>query len=196
MGCEDGCTQANNQGHTATVNSVSFSPDGKTLASTSGKEIHLLDAKTGAYKRKLKGHTATINSVSFSPDGKTLASGGWDKTIGLWDARQVRLSGRSKDIPAISVAFHSVQMGRRSQVQAGEKPVYGISQQSCIAPEQGFSVPEPTVKVLSGGLVSAPEWRVIPNLLSNIGETHTKAPNWRHEVRNRLLSLISEWDTA
>ena len=93
------------KGHTATVNSISFSPDGKTLASTRGKEIHLLDVNAGT-KRILKGHTATINSVSFSPDGKTLASGGWDKTIGLWDAKTGKIKrtieGHTSNISSIS----------------------------------------------------------------------------------------------
>jgi len=74
------------EGHTDVVWGVSFSPDGKTLASgSSDKTIKLWDRETGREIRTLKGHTDVVTSISFSPDGKTLASGSEDKTIKLWN---------------------------------------------------------------------------------------------------------------
>ena len=73
-------------GHTSNIDSISFSPDGRTLASGSWDDtIRLWDAVTGQHKRTLEGHTGYVNSVSFSPDGSTLANGSWGK-IQLWDA--------------------------------------------------------------------------------------------------------------
>ncbi|MDB9540704.1 trypsin-like peptidase domain-containing protein, partial [Anabaenopsis arnoldii] len=63
-------------GHSNVVNSVAFSPDGKTLASASGswdKTIKLWDVATGRSIATLTGHSNVVNSVAFSPDGKTLA---------------------------------------------------------------------------------------------------------------------------
>lgn len=73
-------------GHSDSVRSIAFSPDGKTLASASSDHtIKLWDVATGIELRTLKGHSLDVNSVAFSPDGKTLASGSLDSTIKLWD---------------------------------------------------------------------------------------------------------------
>ena len=72
--------------NTASVLSVSFSPDGARLASGSGDDtVRLWEVATGQQQAVLEGHTAHVSSVSFSPDGLTLASGSNDGTTLLWD---------------------------------------------------------------------------------------------------------------
>ncbi|PYI13145.1 hypothetical protein BO99DRAFT_486042 [Aspergillus violaceofuscus CBS 115571] len=74
------------EGHSSRVNSVAFSPDGRTLASGSWDHtIKLWNTATGVEQRTLTGHSSSVTSVAFSPDGRTLASGSWDHTIKLWD---------------------------------------------------------------------------------------------------------------
>ncbi|NJR75593.1 MAG: WD40 repeat domain-containing protein, partial [Scytonema sp. CRU_2_7] len=79
-------------GHRYWVNSISFSRDGKTLASASGDyTIKLWDIATGKQLNTLTGHRSGVSSVSFSPDGKTLASASYDRTIKLWNVATGKL---------------------------------------------------------------------------------------------------------
>jgi len=77
-------------GHKSLVNSVCFSPDGKTLA-TGGdyldREIHLWDLASGKPIQVLEGLKGSAWCVTFSPDGKTLAGSDTEGGVRLWDVK-------------------------------------------------------------------------------------------------------------
>ncbi|KIO00211.1 hypothetical protein M404DRAFT_153493 [Pisolithus tinctorius Marx 270] len=100
-------------GHTSEVKSVTFSPDGKRIVSSSkDNTVRVWDAEIGVQiGSPLEGHTNGVNSVAFSPAGKQIVSGSWDRTVRVWNAPQACLqmgSPPDRGASAVkSVAFSS-----------------------------------------------------------------------------------------
>lgn len=87
------------RGHTESIFSVAFSPDGRLAYSTSGgvydqgkwrdgtdAAVRVWDVVTGHEVRKLDGHKGVVWCVSVSPDGLLVLTCGRDKNVILWDA--------------------------------------------------------------------------------------------------------------
>ncbi len=71
----------------STVKALSFSSDGKILASGGDDTIRLWDVRTGALLWKFEGHASSVESLEFAADGNTLASWSWNGTVLLWNLR-------------------------------------------------------------------------------------------------------------
>jgi WD40 repeat protein len=79
-------------GHSAWVNAVAFSPNGRVLASGGDDDLVILwDVGSRNLLHRLLGHTDEVQCLAFSPDGEMLASGSRDGTIRLWDVSTGRL---------------------------------------------------------------------------------------------------------
>jgi WD40 repeat protein len=97
------------EGHTNGVNSVAFSPDGKTaLSGSDDASLILWDVASGEMLRRFEGHTEGVTRVAFSPDGETALSGSYDNSLILWDVASGeairRFEGNTERISGL--AFH------------------------------------------------------------------------------------------
>jgi WD40 repeat protein len=67
---------------------IALSDDRKRIVSSSGKRLHLWDARNGDLVRSsFASRFDSVLSVAFSPDGNTIISGSSDGTLDLWDAQ-------------------------------------------------------------------------------------------------------------
>jgi WD40 repeat protein len=70
------------------VYAISYSPDGRYLASASDNGLlRLWRTSDGSCKRVLRGHQAAVPSICFSPNGKILASVCMHGFLRLWNVR-------------------------------------------------------------------------------------------------------------
>jgi WD40 repeat protein len=79
------------RGHTNQAMCLTFSPDGKRIASSSfDQTTRLWDGDTGALIATLTGHSGRVLASAFSPDSRRLVTGSQDRSIRLWDAADGR----------------------------------------------------------------------------------------------------------
>ncbi|MCS7245344.1 MAG: dynamin family protein, partial [candidate division WOR-3 bacterium] len=92
--------------HDDIITSISFSPDGKYLASGSkDKTIKIWSVRDLKEITTLKSHNGAVYSVAFSPKGKYLASSGEDGTIKIWsvnDWKEIVNLPHNKPVEAVS----------------------------------------------------------------------------------------------
>ena len=76
--------------HTKTIVEVSFSPDGKIIATASDDATAELWTSDGKFLAELKADQIQVNGVSFSPDGTLVATSGDDSTVKVWDLKGIQ----------------------------------------------------------------------------------------------------------
>jgi eukaryotic-like serine/threonine-protein kinase len=92
--------------HTARVNAVAWSPDGKSVASASDDKLVLICDSNGKTLLTYSGHQGRVNAVAWSPDSTMIASASADKTVQVWEAatgnRIFAYTGHTDAVNAVS----------------------------------------------------------------------------------------------
>ncbi|HAM73024.1 MAG TPA: hypothetical protein DCM86_15405, partial [Verrucomicrobiales bacterium] len=121
------------------VNTLQFSPDGKTLATGSGEpsrsgQVMLWDVATGKLTRQFtNAHSDVVLGIDYSADGKSLATAGADRFVKVWDPMTGSLT-RSFEGHTHHVLGVSWKRDARTLASAGADKV--IKLWNCVTGEQ------------------------------------------------------------
>jgi WD40 repeat protein len=95
-------------GHTAGLHSVTYSPDGRTIATSSDNldaTIKVWDAQSGDLIYTLGPNPGRAWGLSFSPDNKLLAASGFDGFIKVWDMatgqEKTNMTGKTSTVASL-----------------------------------------------------------------------------------------------
>lgn len=128
---------------------LAFAPDGKSLACVSEimPVVVVADFQDGKVTQRparpitKDGHQLyTVASAAFAPDGRTLASGGFDRSLRLWDA--------TEEAPTLKVAVKLPGGVNALAFSADGKTLWGACSDKCVRSwDVTVSPPRETVKL-------------------------------------------------
>lgn len=149
-------------GHDEAVLSVSFSPDGRQLASGSGDAtVRIWDLNTQTPLFTCTGHKNPVLCIAWSPDAKHLVSGSQDGEILCWDpltGKQLGnpLKGHKKWINGIAWEPVHLNAPCRRFVSAGkdgDARIWDISTKKCLICLTGHRLSITSVKWGGDGII-------------------------------------------
>ncbi len=98
---------ANTESHSDTISGISFSPDGKFIATAAtDRFVKVFNIEGAVLERSFEGHTNHVLDVAWRADGFVLASGGADQIVKEWDFekgnQKQTVKGHTKGVSSIA----------------------------------------------------------------------------------------------
>ena len=96
-------------GHTSSLNSIDFSPDGKYILTSGDNTAKVWNAVSGKLLLDITGHFLAVVSAYYSPNGSKIITASRDSTVKIWDAATGNLITTffKAESPIISASFSS-----------------------------------------------------------------------------------------
>lgn len=135
-------TIATLSGHKDLITSATFSPNGKTVATSSrDKTIKLWDISTGKELHTYTGHSNIVTDVVFSPDGKFVLSTSFDNEARLWNVGiEDRPDVIKCDLGILSMLTYSPDGKYIAAISVmGKAKVWNAETKDCVS---SFEIPE------------------------------------------------------
>src|SRR5262249_46563731 len=108
-------------GHRLPIRAISFSPDGKTIATAAEDGLaKLWSVESFSEIGALKAHSDSVSSLAYSSDSQLLATSSADKTVRLWSTTTMQQIGDpiNQEWP---VWFLAISTDGKSLVTAGSE---------------------------------------------------------------------------
>ncbi len=109
-------------GHSASVGTTAYSPDGRLIATGSDDSTAALWDATDPRRRTpiavLRGYSAPVKAVTFQPGGTLLATGGDDGSVKLWDVADPTRPALRSTLPPASASVFGLSFTRDGRTMA------------------------------------------------------------------------------
>uniref|UniRef100_UPI0039A48E84 WD40 repeat domain-containing protein n=1 Tax=Nostoc piscinale TaxID=224012 RepID=UPI0039A48E84 len=99
--------------HNGSVNSASFSPDGKLIVTAGADNTARVWDFSGKQVAELVGHQGNVKTANFSPDGKLIVTASFDATARIWNIsgnQLVELKGHQGNVYSANFSPDSKQI--------------------------------------------------------------------------------------
>lgn len=166
--------------HDAPVTSITYSPDGKYVATASSdKKARIWDAANGHLLSSLASHVGAVSGLAFSSDARRLATASYDGTVIVWDTADWRaiqtIDLRSGALNAVVYAPNGAELIVAGS--DGTAKILDASSGKLLRTLRGHSVAVESVAVSADG-----------NLIATAG-ADGDAKVWRSNDSRSLLTL-------